>query len=68
MSITCKTQSGSFNVTGILTLHKSFPIFLNNRLQRLKSPVSGFGAGSFERLPVLQVGVGGTSVTAKEKL
>ena len=52
-SYLCRTESGSFNVTGILILERSFPIFLHNKFHKLTPAVEDIGTGSLILLPVL---------------
>ena len=42
----CRVDSGSFNVTGIEILLKSFPMFLHSRFHRFTPSVSVLGTGS----------------------
>ena len=48
-----RTDSGSFNVTGILIFERSFPIFLHNKFHKFTPAVEDIGTGSFILLPVL---------------
>ena len=52
-SYLCRTDNGSFSVTGILILERSFPIFLHNRFHKLTPAVEDIGIGSLTLLPVL---------------
>ena len=42
----CKVERGSFKVTGIEILLRSFPMFLHSRFHRLTPSVSVLGTGS----------------------
>ena len=43
----CRVDSGSFNVTGIEILLRSFPMFLHSRFHRFTPSVSVLGTGSW---------------------
>ena len=47
-----RTESGSFNVTGILIFERSFPMFLHNKFHKLTPAVEDIGTGSLTLLPV----------------
>jgi hypothetical protein len=44
---------GSFNATGIETCDRSLPMFLQSRFHKDSPSVSGLGAGSLVRRPVM---------------
>lgn len=50
--LTCSILSGSFRVTGMEILVRSFPMFLYRMFHKLISPESGLGIGSLDRRPV----------------
>lgn len=50
--LTCSILRGSFRVTGMEILVRSFPMFLYRMFHKLMSPESGLGTGSLDRRPV----------------
>ena len=64
--VTCSMLSGSFSVTGMEILVRSFPMFLYSRFHRLMSGVSGLATGSLLRRPVAHSAWDGSSVTVQQ--
>lgn len=65
--LTCSILSGSFRVTGMEILVRSFPMFLYRMFHKLMSPESGLGTGSLDRRPVSNDTDSWSSDTGREK-